>query len=116
MREQTERDEDILYRILDLCDRIMEAKKRFGESFNSFSADPDYRDVIKMNLFQIGENANRLSEDCRSELSGIPWRQVIGMRNAIAHAYIRLDDGIIWNTAEKDIPAMIKILNQNGII
>ena len=116
MKKQTERDEDILYRILDLCDRITEAKKRFGESYDCFSTDPDYRDVIKMNLFQIGENANSLSEECRSELPQIPWRQVIGMRNIIAHAYIRLDDEIVWNTADNDIPAMIKTLNQKGIV
>ena len=116
MREQRERDNDCLYRILDYCDRIDAAKERYGDSYESFSQDADFRDVIKTNLFQIGENANLLSEECKEKLSVIPWHQVVGMRNMIAHAYVKIDDRIIWNTVQDDIAVMRKEINKAGIV
>ena len=116
MNEINERDVDALCRILDYCDRISEAQKRYGARLEDFMGDADYRDVIKMNLFQIGENANLLSDSCKEDFKEIPWRQVIGLRNVIAHAYIKVDDQIIWNTVKKDIPELIRSINQRGIV
>lgn len=31
----------------------------------------------------------------------LPWPQVIGLRNRIAHEYFNIDFGIIWKTAER---------------
>ena len=55
MRELSERDKDNLAAILDYCDRISSIVERFGDSFEKYGADADYRDAVLMNVFQIGE-------------------------------------------------------------
>lgn len=65
MRELSERDKDNLAAILDYCDCISSIVERFGDSFEKYSADADYRDAVLMNVFQIGEASNRLSDECK---------------------------------------------------
>lgn len=64
----------------------------------------------------IGEAASKVSQEKRSDLSEIPWKEVIGMRNRIVHAYFDIDYDIVWNTATVNIPSLVKdlvqILNQ----
>ncbi|MBW4505501.1 MAG: DUF86 domain-containing protein [Scytonematopsis contorta HA4267-MV1] len=43
----------------------------------------------------IGEAGNRISEDCQVKYSKIPWRQIVGMRNRIIHAYFDIDLDIV---------------------
>lgn len=102
----SERDLDYLASILDHCDRIAEARSRFGDSSEAFLADADYRDVVMMNLFQIGEAANLLSDECKETINQVPWHQIYGMRNRIAHAYIKVEDAIVWQTAKEDVPLL----------
>ena len=60
MSSITDRNNDLLVRILDYCDRIKSCTLRFGNDFSIYEQDPDYQDVIKMNLFQILNRNNKL--------------------------------------------------------
>ena len=62
MKIINESDMDNLSAILDYCDRIISIVERFGKSFDHFDQDEDYRDAVLMNVFQIGEATNRLSD------------------------------------------------------
>lgn len=104
------RDYDIILRMIDHCNRIQEIKERFGDDYKRFSQDYAYQDSINMNLFQIGELSNQLSEVFRSSHPEIPWHKIYGARNIIAHAYVIVDMETIWLTIEKDIPAFLKQL------
>lgn len=57
-----------------------------------------------MNLFQIGETVNSLSEECKEEIKDVPWHRIYGMRNVIAHGYEKVNDDRIWDTIKEDIP------------
>ena len=98
-----ERDRSGILRIIEYCTRIEAACQRFGMSFSSFENDPDYRDVICMNIFQIGEISNQVSDELKNSVRDVPWDQMYGIRNVLAHAYIKLDNRIVWQTVEKDI-------------
>ena len=41
-----ERDKRIILKIRDYCQRIMEAKERFGATLEEYRADADYRDIV----------------------------------------------------------------------
>ncbi len=101
-----ERDIDDLLAILDHCDRIASTYERIDRSLETFKNDPDYRDAILMNIVQIGEAASRLSDDCRGKLNELPWHSIIGIRNIIVHGYIKIDDLIMWDIIENDIPVL----------
>ena len=106
MSRYEERDIDNLCAILDHCDRIKATYERIGRSFDTFIGDADFRDAILMNIVQIGEAANRLSDDCLESLHDLPWSSIIGTRNIVVHGYIQVDDKIIWNIVTEDIPAL----------
>ena len=100
----SERDIDSLFLMLDHCERIESCVRRFGDSYDSYFTDHDYQDAIKMNLLQIGEICNRLSDECTGQIKDIPWREIYGLRNVIAHGYESLVEERIWNTVKEDIP------------
>ena len=37
----------------------------------------------------------------------IPWRNIIGQRNILAHEYGQIDHELLYKTAVQDIPALI---------
>lgn len=99
-----DRDQGILLRMIEHCDRIAEIRKRLGSSFEAFVEDRVFEDAINMNIFQIGELSNQLSDDFRKSVPEIPWHRIYGIRNVIAHAYVIVDKRTIWETVERDIP------------
>jgi uncharacterized protein with HEPN domain len=111
-RQITERDIDSLLLILDHCERINACVSRFGDDYDIYYADPDYKDAVKMNLLQIGEISNRLSEECTGQIPDVPWREIYGLRNVIAHGYESLVEERIWNTVKKDIPQLSQTLDR----
>ena len=54
----------------------------------------------------IGEAANRVSPEARSEISALPWTQIIGMRNVLVHVYFDFDLETLWKTVTHDLPAL----------
>lgn len=59
----------------------------------------------------IGEAANHVSEEFREEHPEIPWIQIIGQRNVLAHEYGEILVERIWLAATKSVPELLEILN-----
>ena len=55
----------------------------------------------------MGEAANNISEPCQSKYFKIPWRQIIGMRNRIIHAYFDVDLDIVWQVITQDLESLL---------
>jgi uncharacterized protein with HEPN domain len=60
----------------------------------------------------IGEAASQVTEPTRSRYPHLAWRQMIGMRNRIIHAYSNVDLGIVWYTVVDVLPPLITDLEQ----
>jgi uncharacterized protein with HEPN domain len=58
----------------------------------------------------VGECARRISPATRQAYQTVPWQDIIGMRNIIAHEYGRVDLDEIWKTAERDAPLLVSAL------
>ncbi len=58
-------------------------------------------------LETIGEAASRISDMFRSDHPEIPWREIIGMRNRLIHAYFEVDIDKVWETVQDDLPSLI---------
>jgi uncharacterized protein with HEPN domain len=59
---------------------------------------------------EIGEAAARLSPRGRDVVGAMPWRQIIGMRNIVVHAYWGIDLNELVKTARDDLPILIAAL------
>ena len=66
--------------------------------------------AVLYEIVVIGEAANRLSAEFRSAHPNIPWKNIIGMRNIVAHQYDKVDEEVVWDAVSRDIPDLIKML------
>ena len=46
----------------------------------------------------------------REEYIEIPWREIIGQRNILAHEYGQIDHELLYKTAAEDIPDLISVI------
>ena len=100
-----DRNISILEHIIAYCDQIEETIRRFGQDYDVFSSDAIYRNAAALCILQIGELANHLSEEFKQQHNQIPWNEMRGIRNLMAHQYHSVDFEIIWDTSRSDIPA-----------
>ncbi len=83
-----------------------------GVDWDMFENDLMRRAAVMRQLEIIGEAARRLSEETRLELSLIPWRQIISMRNRLIHGYDDVDLAIVWDSVQNDLPPLIAQLEK----
>ena len=60
----------------------------------------------------IGEAANNISEKTKKQFPHLPWKELVGMRNRLIHAYFDVDHDIIWETVREYVPTLHKELDQ----
>lgn len=98
MRSDAERLRDIL----DAADQIRKYSSKGREAF-------DQNELIQVwivhHLARIGEATARLSPKLRSQ-SGVPWKEIIGMRNILVHEYFRIDPETVWAAVQIRLPAL----------
>jgi len=58
----------------------------------------------------IGEAVRGISSEFRTANPGIPWSDIIGMRNILVHHYFGIDRDAVWNVLEDDLPALKEYL------
>ena|SRR5688572_26577322 len=68
------------------------------------------RRSVERSVQLIGEAAKHVSDGFRDAHPEIPWRKIIGQRNVLVHEYGRLDDDLIWNLVEFELPPLVKRL------
>ncbi len=69
-------------------------------------------DAVLRNLELIGEAATRIPEAVRDQHPAIPWRMMVATRNRLIHAYLGIDDDIIWSIIRDDIPVLLTSLKK----
>lgn len=100
------RDENIVRHILKYCDEVQTAHDDFSNSQEKFFTSSTYRNAVTMPILQIGELANHLSDAFKQQYKCIPWNEMRGIRNLMAHQYHSVDFDIIWETSHGDIAAL----------
>ena len=78
----------------------------------NFLADFECHWAIERALLNVGEFCTHLSADFKATYPNIPWKEIIGMRTQLAHAYHLIDSDIVWSAASESVPALIKALKQ----
>ena len=60
----------------------------------------------------VGEAASRVPVSERAQYSGIPWVQIVGLRNRLIHGYDNVDFDILWEIVTQDLPPLIAELEK----
>lgn len=83
--------------ILGCCEKV----RRYvaGMTLEQFRADDRTRDAVARNIEIIGEAAKNLPDPVTRRVPEVPWRNIRGMRDVLAHGYFGASDEILWVTA-----------------
>ncbi|MDD5396666.1 MAG: DUF86 domain-containing protein [Candidatus Moranbacteria bacterium] len=79
-----------------------------GLSYNKFLENNEVQDAVMRRIEIIGEATKNVPLKIRKEYPEIPWRQMAGMRDMLAHEYFGIVMKRIWDTTQKDLPKLKK--------
>ena len=76
--------------------------------------DLDIDRMLLRAIFQcievIGEAASRTTPEGRARVPGLPWQEIIKMRNILVHVYWGIDLDRVWDTVRTDLPSLVTTL------
>lgn len=108
MKQSPKSDKFILLKIFEHCEQIEASILRFGNCFETFRNDSDFKNSVSMSMLQIGELAKGLTAEFKLDTKDeVSWKAIIGMRDLFAHKYGDMDTAIIWETAIGNVPALM---------
>ena len=100
-------------RVRDILDAIIEIQEfTRGMDFDIFKDDDKSIRAVEMNFIIIGEAANQISEEVEEKYPSIPWALMRAMRNRIVHVYFNVDEKLMWDTIQNDLPPLIPELEK----
>lgn len=88
--------------MLEMCDLLI----AHASDQTVLASDPVVQAAAQRWVEVLGEAASHLSDELRAAHPEIPWREIIGTRVILAHAYFHVDQDIIGDVVKSDIPAI----------
>jgi len=88
----------------DACDFVR------GIDKEAFLKDKRTQQAVIMSLIIIGEAATKLMDSAPEFVAlhpEIPWRNMRGMRNRIAHGYFEINLELVWDTVQTALPELL---------
>lgn len=103
-----ERDPAYLWDMLEAA-RDVESMLE-DHDLSAFLADKVILRAIERSIEIIGEAARHVSPAAQDGHPEIPWREIIGQRNILAHEYGQIDHELLYRTAREDIPKLVTLI------
>lgn len=88
--------------MIEMCDLLI----RHASDGAALASDPVIQAAAQRWIEVLGEAASHVSDETRQAHPEIPWRDIIGTRVILAHAYFHIDQDIISRVVDRDIPAL----------
>ena len=98
------RDYDRIAHILGAIDDVIDSTN--GITLEEFLDSKDKRAAAERYVMIVGEAAHMVSEDMKLAHPEVQWLKMVGLRNMIAHEYMRVDYSALWETVRGLLPTM----------
>lgn len=89
------------------------------KSADDFSSTTDgmiLLNAVCMKLIAVGEEVKSVDRRTQGELfskyEDIPWKDVMGLRDIIAHHYFDVDAGEIFSVVSADLPPLLTVIRK----
>jgi len=63
-------------------------------------------DAVRLRLIEIGEAVKRIGPETLAQEQEIPWVDIAGMRDQLAHRYFDTSHAIVQATIDTDLPVL----------
>jgi len=102
-------------RLPDYIDRIQQAAADAcifveGLSREDFLDDKRTQQAVVMSLLIVGETVTKMMDSYAGFVQAhpqVPWHNMRGMRNRIAHGYFDIDFEVVWDTVQEGLPKLL---------
>jgi uncharacterized protein with HEPN domain len=101
---KSRREQDFLQDIEDAIRRILEYTADMD--WDQYLTDYKTQDAVVRNLEVIGEATKNLSDEFRGQHPAVPWREMAGTRDRLTHLYFGINQEIVWQIVEHDLPVL----------
>jgi len=92
------------------CEKVIRYVKDLEQT--QFLKDEKTYDAVVRNLTIIGEAVKNVPKAIREFHPNIEWRKVAGFRDIAVHEYFGIDEDILWDIIQNEIPYLLSQLNQ----
>ena len=97
---------DAYTRLQDIQEAIENIYKYTDQGKTLFYQDELVQTWVVRQMEIIGEAARAIPQDFKELHPEIPWRQIVAMRNIIAHIYFDINADRIWAVVVDDLPVL----------
>jgi uncharacterized protein with HEPN domain len=97
--------------MLQACAAAREYAEPLG-GIAELRTDRRTRDAVLHNLFVLGEAAKAVPQDFREKHPEVDWRGIAGLRDIIGHEYFGVDDEILWDVVQTELPDLVEQLRR----
>jgi len=98
-------EQDRLRDIQDAIAAIHGHLEQAGET-TAAKEDPLLHDALLFQFVVIGEAVKHLGPETRDAAPEIPWADIAGLRDLIAHEYFRIDIHRVLEIVKRDLPPL----------
>jgi uncharacterized protein with HEPN domain len=81
-----------------------------GKTIGDFLKSKQLQDSVVRRIAIIGEAVKNIPDEIKKKNSGLPWKEIAGMRDILIHEYFGVDLTLTWNVAKKNLPDLKKKL------
>ena len=95
--------------IVKYCEDIANIHESHKNSYEKYYTNKGYQYSISFCVEQIGELGKKLRElGFAVKYPDIPWDEIAGLRNRIAHGYDAIDHEMVYDISINDIPDLLE--------
>lgn len=90
--------------IIDACERI----DSYIDGLDAVGFEQDFKsqDAVIRQFEIVGEAVKSLPNNWIGTEPTIPWAQIAGFRDVLAHSYFAVDSSVVWDAAYNKRPAL----------
>lgn len=67
--------------------------------------------AVEKLFINLGEAAFRVGDEGPRRWPALPWRQIIGLRNILAHGYEQVAHEVLYRTVHDELPSLDTLLD-----
>ena len=90
--------------IIEACERLAAYTECL--EFEAFVNDSKTQDAVIRVFEIIGEAVKHVPDELLTREPDIPWRQIAGFRDVLAHSYFAVDASVVWDAATVKAPLL----------
>lgn len=108
MRDKSNRAVSYVRSMIKYCQDVMDILESFEKSYETYMHNKGHQYALSFCVEQIGEMARKLRDEGFVEkYPNVPWNDMAGLRNRIAHGYDTVDLDMVYDIAVEEVPQLL---------